>query len=170
MTADEFDSAIDDIATALRTCPDYAWEESLTEGIDIMICLDISGSMGAEDFRPKDRLTVAKQVVREFVASRQGDRIGMVVFSGAAMVRSPLTSDHAMLGVLIDAVELNSLPDGTAIGVAIANGAARLRESAAKSKVMLLVVTGVGSLIHLLLVIAVIVLIVQLITGRRASL
>ncbi len=104
----------------------YAWEESLTEGIDIVICLDISGSMGAEDFQPKDRLTVAKQVVKEFVDNRPGDRIGIVVFSGGAMVRAPLTTDRQMLGQLIDAVELNSLPDGTAIGVAMANAAAPL--------------------------------------------
>jgi Ca-activated chloride channel family protein len=123
----------------------YAWEESLTEGIDIVICLDISGSMGAEDFQPKDRLTVAKQVVKEFVDNRPGDRIGIVVFSGGAMVRAPLTTDRQMLGLLIDAVELNSLPDGTAIGVAIANGAARLRDSQAKSKVMLLVTDGANN-------------------------
>jgi Ca-activated chloride channel family protein len=123
----------------------YAWEESLTEGIDIVICLDISGSMGAEDFKPKDRLTVAKQVVKEFVDHRTGDRIGIVVFSGGAMVRAPLTTDRQMLGVLIDAVELNSLPDGTAIGVAIANAAARLKDSQAKSKVMLLVTDGANN-------------------------
>ena len=123
----------------------YAWEESLTEGIDIVICLDISGSMGAEDFQPKDRLTVAKQVVKEFVDHRPGDRIGIVVFSGGAMVRAPLTTDRQMLGQLIDAVELNSLPDGTAIGVAMANAAARLKDSQAKSKVMLLVTDGANN-------------------------
>lgn len=123
----------------------YAWEESLTEGIDIVVVLDISGSMGAEDFQPKDRLTVAKQVVKEFVDKRPGDRIGMVVFSGAAMVRSPLTTDRRMLETLIDSVELNTLPDGTAIGVAMANAAARLRGSPAKSRVMLLVTDGVNN-------------------------
>ena len=66
----------------------YAWEESLTEGIDIQIVLDISGSMGAEDFQPKDRLSVAKQVVKEFISGRPGDRIGIVVFSGAALTRA----------------------------------------------------------------------------------
>lgn len=98
----------------------YAWEESLTEGIDIEIVLDISGSMGAEDFQPKNRLTVAKQVVRDFVAGRPGDRVGFVVFAGAAMTRAPLTTDRQMLDLMIDAVELNTLPDGTAIGVAAA--------------------------------------------------
>jgi Ca-activated chloride channel family protein len=123
----------------------YAWEESLTEGIDIQIVLDISGSMGAEDFEPKDRLTVAKQIVREFVAGRTGDRIGLVVFSGAAMTRSPLTTDHRMLDLLIDSVALNTLPDGTAIGVALASAAARLKHSEAKTKVIVLVTDGVNN-------------------------
>jgi len=123
----------------------YAWEESLTEGIDIQLALDVSGSMGAEDFQPKNRLTVAKQVVKEFVAGRPGDRIGMVVFSGAAMTRAPLTTDREMLDLLIDAVELNSLPDGTAIGVALASAAARLKDSAAKTKIIVLVTDGVNN-------------------------
>lgn len=123
----------------------YAWEESLTEGIDIQIVLDISGSMGAEDFQPKNRLTVAKQVVKDFVAGRPGDRIGLVVFSGAAMTRAPLTTDREMLDLLIEAVDLNSLPDGTAIGVALANAAARLRDSAARTKVIVLVTDGVNN-------------------------
>jgi len=123
----------------------YAWEESLTEGIDIQLVLDISGSMGAEDFQPKNRLTVAKQVVKEFVAGRPGDRIGMVVFSGAAMTRAPLTTDREMLDLLIDSVELNTLPDGTAIGVALASAAARLKDSAAKTKIIVLVTDGVNN-------------------------
>lgn len=123
----------------------YAWEESLTEGIDIQIILDISGSMGAEDFKPKNRLTVAKHVVREFVAGRTGDRIGLVVFAGGAMTRAPLTTDRQMLGTLIDAVELNTVPDGTAIGVALASGAARLKASPAKTRVAVLVTDGVNN-------------------------
>jgi Ca-activated chloride channel family protein len=120
----------------------YAWEESLTEGIDIELLLDISGSMAAEDFQPRNRLAVAKQVVKQFVAGRTGDRIGLVVFSGTAMTRSPLTTDHAMLELLVDSVELNSLPDGTAIGVALAAAAARLRGSPAKTRIMVLVTDG----------------------------
>lgn len=123
----------------------YAWEESLTEGIDIQVVLDISGSMGAEDFQPKNRLTVAKQVVRDFIAGRPGDRIGMIVFSGAAMTRSPLTTDREMLDLLVEAVELNSLPDGTAIGVALASAAARLKASESKTKVIVLVTDGVNN-------------------------
>jgi Ca-activated chloride channel family protein len=123
----------------------YAWEESLTEGIDIEIVLDISGSMGAEDFRPKDRLTVAKRVVRDFVSGRPGDRIGLVVFSGGAMTRAPLTTDRDMLDTIIDSIQLNALPDGTAIGVALANAAARLKDSQAKSKVIVLVTDGINN-------------------------
>jgi Ca-activated chloride channel family protein len=123
----------------------YSWEESQTEGIDIEIALDISGSMGAEDFQPKDRLTVAKEVVKDFIGKRPADRIGIVVFSGAALTRAPLTTDRAMLNLLVDSVELNSLPDGTAIGVAIASAAARLNDSAAKSKVIVLVTDGVNN-------------------------
>ncbi len=123
----------------------YAWEESLTEGIDIEIVLDISGSMGAEDFQPNDRLSVAKQVVKEFISGRPGDRIGIVVFSGGALTRAPLTTDREMLTMLVDSVQLNTLPDGTAIGVALASGAARLRDSAAKTKVMVLVTDGANN-------------------------
>jgi Ca-activated chloride channel family protein len=123
----------------------YAWEESLTEGIDIQLVLDISGSMGAEDFQPKDRLTVAKQVVKEFIAGRPGDRIGVTIFSGSAMTRAPLTTDRDMLGSIVDAVELNSLPDGTAIGVALASAAARLKDSQAKTKVVVLVTDGANN-------------------------
>lgn len=123
----------------------YSWEESQTEGIDIEIALDISGSMGAEDFQPKDRLTVAKEVVKDFIGRRPADRIGIVVFSGAALTRAPLTTDRAMLNLLVDSVELNSLPDGTAIGVAIASAAARLKDSSAKSKVIVLVTDGVNN-------------------------
>jgi Ca-activated chloride channel family protein len=123
----------------------YAWEESLTEGIDIQIVLDVSGSMGAEDFQPRNRLNVAKQVVRDFVAGRPGDRIGMTLFAGGAMTRAPLTTDREMLDLLVDSVELNTLPDGTAIGVALASAAARLKDSPAKTRVVLLVTDGVNT-------------------------
>lgn len=123
----------------------FAWEESLTEGIDIEIVLDISASMGAEDFQPENRLAVAKQVVREFVAGRTGDRIGLVVFAGSALTRAPLTSDRRMLDELVQGVELHALPDGTAIGVALAAAAARLKVSEARSRVIILVTDGVNN-------------------------
>jgi Ca-activated chloride channel family protein len=133
------------VAALARPQLGYAWEESLTEGIDIQIVLDVSGSMGAEDFKPKDRLTVAKQVVKEFVAGRPGDRLGLTIFSGAAMTRAPLTTDRDMLGLIVDSVELNTLPDGTAIGVALASAAARLKDSQAKTKIVVLVTDGANN-------------------------
>lgn len=123
----------------------YTWEESLTEGIDIELALDISGSMGGEDFQPENRLAVAKRVVRDFIAGRTGDRIGVVVFAGSALTRSPLTTDRRMLDELVAGVELYSLPDGTAIGVALANAAARLKDSEAKTRVIVLVTDGVSN-------------------------
>lgn len=123
----------------------YTWEESLTEGIDIQLVLDISGSMGAEDFQPRNRLTVAQRVLRDFVARRPADRIGLTVFAGTAMTRAPLTTDRRLLDELIGAVELNEVPDGTAIGVALANAARRLQAGAAKSRVAVLVTDGVNN-------------------------
>jgi Ca-activated chloride channel homolog len=122
----------------------YAWEEATTEGIDIQIALDVSGSMAAMDF-PPDRLAAAKRIVREFVAGRTGDRIGLTTFSGSAITRSPLTSDRRMLDELVAALEPTLTPDGTAIGVALASAASRLKDSAAKSKVIVLVTDGVNN-------------------------
>ena len=84
----------------------YTWEESTTEGIDIQVVLDISGSMGAEDFAPSNRLEVAKRVVRDFVARRPADRIGLTVFAGTALTRSPLTTDRRMLDELVASIQL----------------------------------------------------------------
>lgn len=123
----------------------YSWEENLTEGIDILIALDVSGSMGAEDFEPKNRLVVAKDVVSNFVHHRPGDRLGLVIFSGAAFTRAPLTTDRAMLERLVGSLELGTLADGTAIGVALAAAAARLQDSAAKSRIIVLVTDGVNN-------------------------
>jgi len=133
------------IAAAARPQLGFAHEESLTEGIDIQLVLDISGSMAAEDFQPRNRLQVAKDVLREFIARRQGDRVGLVVFAGQALTKAPLTSDHDMLRLLVDSVELFTLPDGTAIGQALASGAARLKDSQAKTKVVVLVTDGVNN-------------------------
>lgn len=123
----------------------YSWEEATTEGIDIQIVVDVSGSMAAEDFQPRNRLEVAKQVVRDFISRRPGDRIGITVFGGSALTRSPLTTDRAMLDELVAATELSTVADGTAIGVALANAASRLKDSTAKSKVILLLTDGVNN-------------------------
>jgi Ca-activated chloride channel family protein len=123
----------------------YAWEEATTEGIDLQIVLDVSGSMGAEDFQPDNRLAVAKRVVRDFLARRPADRIGLTVFGGTALTRAPLTTDHRMLDELVAGLELSDVPDGTAIGVALASAANRLRSSDAESKVVVLVTDGVNN-------------------------
>lgn len=120
-------------------------EENLTEGIDVQVVLDVSGSMAAQDFQPRNRLEVAKAVVQEFVGKRHGDRIGVVVFAGEALTKAPLTGDHQMLNALIESVALHTLPDGTAIGMALAAAANRLKDSAAKTKVVVLVTDGVNN-------------------------
>jgi Ca-activated chloride channel family protein len=123
----------------------YAWEESTTEGIDVQIALDVSGSMGAKDFEPRNRLEVAKRVVRDFVAGRTGDRIGLTTFAGTALTRSPLTIDHGLLDQLVAALEPTTTPDGTAIGVALASSVSRIKDSAAKSRIVVLVTDGVNN-------------------------
>jgi Ca-activated chloride channel family protein len=120
----------------------YAWEETTTEGIDIQLALDVSGSMGAEDFAPRNRLEVAKKVLSDFVAGRPGDRIGLVVFSGAAITKAPPTTDRRMLQDLLASLSLHTLPDGTAIGLALASSAARLKDSPAKTRLIVLVTDG----------------------------
>ncbi len=133
------------IAAFARPQLGFAREVDVTEGIDIQVVLDVSGSMAAEDFQPRNRLAVAKDVVREFVARRRADRIGIVIFAGHALTRAPLTSDHQMLRLLLDSIELNALPDGTAIGMALATGAARLKDSEAETRVIVLVTDGVNN-------------------------
>jgi Ca-activated chloride channel family protein len=123
----------------------YAWEESTTEGIDIQIALDVSGSMGAKDFQPRNRLEVAKRVVRDFVAGRTADRIGLTTFAGTALTRAPLTVDRTLLDQLVAALEPTTTPDGTAIGVALASSVSRLTGSAAKSRIVVLVTDGVNN-------------------------
>jgi Ca-activated chloride channel family protein len=113
-----------------------------SEGIDIMLVLDTSGSMQAQDFEPKNRLNVAKEVVKDFIAKRPEDRIGLVVFSADAMTQCPLTLDHMLLSKLVDSVDFGMLDDGTAIGVALATACNRLRASHAKSRVIVLLTDG----------------------------
>jgi Ca-activated chloride channel family protein len=122
-----------------------AGEETTTEGVDIMVVLDTSGSMDARDFKPRNRLGVAKQVVRDFVEGRVADRIGLVVFAARAVTRCPLTVDYDVLLQLVQATELGVLPDGTAIGNALATAVSRLKASKAKSRVIVLVTDGVNN-------------------------
>ncbi len=116
--------------------------ESWTEGVDIFIALDASGSMAAEDFKPKNRFFVAKNAVRQFVEGRAGDRIGLLVFAGRSRTVAPLTTDRQMLLERLSALTLGDQGDGTAIGMALGNALARLRPSKAKSKVVVLVTDG----------------------------
>jgi len=115
-------------------------------GIDIVIALDLSGSMAAEDFElkgePVNRLVIAKDVLRQFVQKRVGDRIGLVAFAGRAYIASPLTLDHDFLFQNLERLNLNTLEDGTAIGSAISAGSNRLREIQAKSKILVLMTDG----------------------------
>ena len=111
------------------------------EGIDIVLAIDVSGSMLARDFRP-DRITAAKEVAASFVADRIGDRIGLVVFAGEAYTQSPLTTDKGTLQTLLGRVRSGLVEDGTAIGNGLATAINRLRESDAKSKVVILLTDG----------------------------
>jgi len=115
-----------------------------TEGIDIILALDISGSMLARDFRP-DRLEASKNVATEFISGRPYDRIGLVVFSGETFTQCPLTTDHAVLINLLREIESGMIEDGTAIGMGLANSVTRIKDSEAKSKVIILLTDGVNN-------------------------
>jgi Ca-activated chloride channel family protein len=116
--------------------------DASVEGIDIMIALDLSTSMEAADFRPNNRLHVAKEVLADFISSRANDRIGLVVFSGAAYTQAPLTLDYGVLKEVIRQLRTRVLEDGTAIGDAVATAVNRLRDSDAKSRVIVLITDG----------------------------
>ena len=119
-------------------------ENVTTEGIDIAMVLDISGSMLAEDFKP-NRLEAAKNVIDNFVEGRISDRIGLVVFSRDAFTQCPLTIDYNVLRNLLLDIRSGMIEDGTAIGNAIANGINRLKDSNAKSKIIILVTDGANN-------------------------
>jgi Ca-activated chloride channel family protein len=115
-----------------------------TEGIDIVMLLDISGSMLAEDFKP-NRLEAAKDVIDKFIAGRTSDKIGLVVFAGKSFTQCPLTIDYDVLRNLLGEIKSGMIEDGTAIGLAIANGVNRLKDSKAKSKIIILLTDGVNN-------------------------
>ena len=116
--------------------------ESWTEGVDIFIALDASGSMAAEDFKPKNRFVVAKNSVRQFIEGRRTDRVGLLVFAGRSRTVAPLTTDRGMVLERLQALTLGDQGDGTAIGMALGNALARLKPSKAKSKVIVLITDG----------------------------
>lgn len=119
-------------------------ENVYSEGIDIVLVLDISGSMLAEDFQP-NRIEAAKTVAQEFISGRTNDRIGLVIFSGESFTQCPLTVDYQVLKSLIVPLKSGMIEDGTAIGLGLANGINRLRESKAKSKVIILLTDGINN-------------------------
>jgi len=120
------------------------FQDVTTEGIDIILTLDISGSMLARDFRP-DRLEASKNVATEFISGRPYDRIGLVVFSGESFTQCPLTTDHAVLINLMREIESGMIEDGTAIGNGLATAISRIKDSDAKSKVIILLTDGVNN-------------------------
>ena len=115
-----------------------------TEGIDIILATDISGSMLAEDFRP-NRVEAAKRVAADFIDGRPNDRIGLVVFSGESFTQCPLTLDHPVVKNLLNQIKPGMIEDGTAIGMGLATAVSRLKESKAKSRVVILLTDGVNN-------------------------
>ncbi|WP_461629891.1 vWA domain-containing protein [Labilibaculum euxinus] len=115
-----------------------------TEGIDIVMSLDISSSMLARDFEP-DRLEAAKEVAVNFISGREDDKIGLVIFSGESFTQCPLTTDHAVLINLFNDIQSGMIEDGTAIGLGLANAVNRLKDSKSKSKVVILLTDGVNN-------------------------
>lgn len=120
-------------------------DQQTTEGVDIVISLDVSGSMAAQDFQPDNRLAVAKAVVADFIRKRNRDRLGLVIFAGRAITQSPATTDQALLLRQLEDVALDRLPDGTAIGSGLATALSRLSKSESKTKVVVLVTDGANN-------------------------
>lgn len=118
--------------------------QTTSEGIDIVLAIDVSGTMLARDLKP-DRITVAREAAGNFIVDRRGDRIGIVVFAGEAYTQSPLTTDQTTLLTMLGQVESGLIEDGTAIGTGLATALNRLRESEAKSKVVILLTDGVNN-------------------------
>jgi len=116
--------------------------EILTEGIDIILAMDTSTSMLAEDFKPHNRLEAAKMVAADFIKGRQNDRIGLVIFAGQSFTQCPLTLDYGILLRFMEEIKTGMIEDGTAIGMALGNCVKRLKDSKAKSKVVILLTDG----------------------------
>jgi len=121
------------------------WKDVTTEGIDIVIALDISSSMLARDFNP-NRMEASKEIAKEFIQGRPNDRIGLVVFSGESFTQCPLTTDHTVLMNLFEDIESGMVEDGTAIGMGLATAVNRMKESETESKVVILLTDGVNNM------------------------
>jgi Ca-activated chloride channel family protein len=129
------------IAALARPQTSLSWQNTTTEGIDIIIASDISGSMLAEDFQP-NRLEAGKNIAIDFIKNRPDDRIGLVIFSGESFTQCPLTIDHDVLINLYKDIKYGMIDDGTAIGMGLATAVNRLKDSEAKSKVVILLTDG----------------------------
>ncbi|MBR2477589.1 MAG: VWA domain-containing protein, partial [Bacteroidales bacterium] len=132
------------IVAIARPRSSSSFERIDTEGIDIVLALDVSTSMLARDFNP-DRIGAAKDIAIQFIAERPSDRIGVVVFAGESYTQSPLTTDRATLINLLKEIECGIIEDGTAIGNGLATAVARLKDSQAKSRVVILLTDGVNN-------------------------
>lgn len=122
----------------------HSWEESESQGIDIVLALDVSGSMLAQDLQP-DRLQAAKKVAAEFITDRPNDNIGLVIFSGESFTQCPLTTDHKILLNLLNEIEFGVIEDGTAIGLGLATSVNRLKDSGSQSRVVILLTDGTNN-------------------------
>ena len=129
------------IVSLARPQTTSSWEESKTEGIDIIIAMDISGSMLAQDLKP-NRLDASKKIAIDFISKRQNDRIGLVIFSGESFTQCPLTTDYNTLINLFNDIEYGMVDDGTAIGDGLGNSINRLMDSEAKNKIVILLTDG----------------------------
>ena len=132
------------IIALARPVEEHSESETTIEGVDIVLAMDISGSMLAQDFKP-DRLEASKAIAAEFIADREGDRISVVAFAGEAFTQCPLTSDRGAVQTSLSRLRSGVIDDGTAIGNGLATAINRLRESSAKSKVVVLVTDGVNN-------------------------
>ena len=132
------------IVALARPVEEHAESETTIEGIDIVLAMDISGSMLAQDFKP-NRIESSKSIASEFVADRQGDRLSIVAFAGEAFTQCPLTSDRSAVQTSLSRLRSGVIDDGTAIGNGLATAINRLRESSAKSKVVVLLTDGVNN-------------------------
>ena len=120
-------------------------EEIEGQGLDIVLALDISGSMRSLDFHPQDRLGAAKQVIQEFIEGRPNDRIGLVVFAAKAFTQCPITLDHPVLIGFLDEIQVGLIEDGTAIGLGLATAVGRLKHSPSPSRTVILLTDGVNN-------------------------
>jgi Ca-activated chloride channel family protein len=132
------------IVALARPQTGYREEEVISRGIDIMLTLDISSSMSASDLKPS-RITAAKDVMAEFIAGRKNDRIGLVVFSAYGFTQCPLTLDYPALVSLLKGANIGLIEDGTAIGMALATATSRLKDSKAKSRIVILLTDGLNN-------------------------